>query len=49
MKRGDLALLDKEEIVLLLDILPAWGKVLWNGGAMWLELERLSPINWEGE
>lgn len=74
MKPGDLALLDKEEIVLLLDILPArlvypgnydeddegrhiWlggddvidskalmGKVLWNGGAMWLELERLSPI-----
>lgn len=75
MKPGDLALLDKEEIVLLLDILPArlvyessydeddegghiWlggddvidrgalmGKVLKNGGAMWIELERLSRIN----
>lgn len=74
MTAGDLALLDKEEIVLLLEILPAravyqsnydeddegrhiWlggddvidsralmGKVLWNGGAMWLQLERLSPI-----
>lgn len=75
MKPGDLALLDKEEIVLLLDILPArlvyesnydeddegrhiWlggdevidsralmGKVLWNGSGMWIELQRLSPID----